>query len=203
MLKRLSIEEAASAIVDGEAVVFPTETSYGLGCLASSATAVDKVIKAKGRPGGKPLPVLVPSVEFIRRQGLETPLIVLAQTLWPGPLTLVVPAYPGLPGAVTADTNMVGVRMSAHPIAQALVTAVGEPIVATSANRSGERAAASAEDCDAAELDWVYGLVEGGHVSGSASTVVGLVGGDLRIHREGPISEAQLRQVWDPSRNRA
>ena len=97
---------------------------------------------------------------------------------------------------------MVGVRMSAHPVAKALVEQVGVPIVATSANRSGEPAAASPEDCDNAGLSWVTGLLKGGRVRGSASTVVGLAGGDLVIHRLGPVSASQLNAVWRPARDR-
>ena len=97
---------------------------------------------------------------------------------------------------------MVGVRMSAHPIAQAVVEALGEPLVATSANQSGESAASSVEDCDAAGLAGVDGIVPGAPVAGTASTVVGLADGDLKIYRHGPITEAQLRAVWHPSRRR-
>ncbi|MCA9540318.1 MAG: threonylcarbamoyl-AMP synthase [Myxococcales bacterium] len=201
MLKRLSIEAAVAVLKQGGVVVFPTETSYGIGCRASDADAVARVVHAKGRPDGKPLPVLLPSVETLRRQHLESPLVVLAEAFWPGPLTLVVPAFPGLPPAITADTNMVGVRVSAHPIAQSLVKGLGEPLVATSANRSGQPAAASVAECDAAGLIGVDGLVAGDTVSGTSSTVVGLDRGDLRVHRHGPITEAMLRAVWEPARS--
>lgn len=200
MLTRLSIEAAAAALRRGGVVVFPTETSYGVGCRAFDADAVARVIEAKGRPDGKPLPILLPSVKDLQRRRLETPLIVLAEAFWPGPLTLVVPAFPGLPPPITADTNMVGVRMSAHPLARALVEALGEPLVATSANRSGHPAASSAEECDDAGLIGVDGLVDGGKVSGTASTVVGLDRGELKIFREGPVGLDRLEAVWKQAR---
>lgn len=200
MLTRLSIEAAAAALRRGGVIVFPTETSYGVGCRAFDAEAVARVITAKGRPDGKPLPVLLPSISDLHRRRLETPLIVLAEAFWPGPLTLVVPAFPGLPAPITADTNMVGVRMSAHPLARKLVEALGEPLVATSANRSGHPAASSPEECDDAGLIGVDGLVDGGVVSGTASTVVGLDRGELRIFREGPIGLDRLEVVWKQSR---
>ena len=200
MLPRLSIETAVERLAAGGVVVFPTETSYGLGCKAMDRAAVARVVAAKGRPTGKPLPVLLPSIEALRRRGLETPLVVLAEAFWPGPLTLVVPAFPGLPSAITAGMNMVGVRMSAHPVAKALVDALGEPLVATSANLSGQPAPNTPAACDAAGLVDVDGMVEAGTLAGGASTVVGLFASDLVIHREGPISEAALRAVWEPIR---
>lgn len=199
-MRRLSIDEAIARLKAGGVVVFPTETSYAIGCRAYDAEAVARVVAAKHRPDGKPLPILLPSVRALTRKRLETPLAVLAEALWPGPLTLVVPAFPGLPARITADTNMVGVRVSGHPIARALVEGVGEPLVATSANRSGEPAASSPEACDAAGLTGVDGLVDGGALAGSKSTVVGLDRGELRIFREGPIGRARLEAVWRAGR---
>ena len=196
MVPRLEIEQAVQVLRQGGIIAFPTETSFGFGCRAFDATAVGRIVRAKGRPDGKPLPVLLPGAEYLRGHGMETPLMVLAEAFWPGPLTLVVPAFPGLPAEVTGSTNMVGVRVSAHPVARALVEALGEPIVGTSANRTGQPAASSVEDCDNAGLTDIDGLVVGEPVAGSASTVVGLVDGDLLIHRQGPVTETQLRSVW-------
>lgn len=201
MLRRLTVDSALSALRSGGVVVFPTETTYGLGCRAFDAQAVARVVAAKERPDGKPLPVLLSGVAALKAHRVESPLLVLANAFWPGPLTLVVPAFPKLPAAVTAGTGMVGVRMSAHPVAAELVELLGEPLVATSANRSGTPAAQTPAECDAAGLGGIDGLVEGGTVAGTVSTVVGLVEGDLRLFREGPISEADLRAVWDPHRS--
>lgn len=200
-MRRLTVEQAIARLKAGGVVVFPTETSYGIGCRAYDAEAVSRVVAAKGRPDGKPLPILLPSVEDLRQKHLETPLVVLAEAFWPGPLTLVVPAFPGLPAPITADTNMVGVRVSRHPIARALVRGLGEPLVATSANRSGQPAASTAEACDAAGLEGVDGMVDGGALSGAASTVVGLDRGELRIFREGPISRETLQAAWHAARS--
>ncbi len=199
-MKNLTVDDAIARLRAGGVVVFPTETSYGIGCRAYDADAVGRVVRAKGRPDGKPLPVLLPSVDGLRQKNLETPLLVLAEAFWPGPLTLVVPAFPGLPAPITADTNMVGVRVSAHPIAQALVEGLGEPLVATSANRSGQPAAASPDACRAAGLQGVDGFVDGGVLKGDASTVVGLDRGQLRVFREGPIGLDALEKVWAAAR---
>ncbi|MEE2788473.1 MAG: L-threonylcarbamoyladenylate synthase [Myxococcota bacterium] len=200
MLPRLTATQGIDALNSGRLVLFPTETSYGLGCVALNTAAVNALVALKRRPPGKPLPVLVPSLDYLLGFGLESPLFCLASAFWPGPLTLVVPAFPGLPAMVTGETNMVGVRISAHPVAQALVSGVGLPVVATSANRSGEPSCLTAEDCDKAGLDGVEGVVPGEVVHGVGSTVVGLVGGHLHFFREGPLEEAAIRNVWQERR---
>ncbi|MFN3198050.1 MAG: L-threonylcarbamoyladenylate synthase [Bradymonadia bacterium] len=196
MLTRLTTDEAVEQLKAGALVLAPTETNYALMCRALDGEAVARLIEAKGRPPGKPLPVMVSGVKAFQRYGLETPMRALAERFWPGPLTVVVPAFPGLPGAVTADTNMVGLRVTGHPIAEAIVAAMGEPLVATSANRSGQPAASSPEACDAAGLAGVSGLVDGGATPGGRSTVVALSGGGLVVHREGPITTAMLETAW-------
>jgi len=194
----MTVERAAKQILAEGVIIFPTETSYGIGCLASSEEAAERVLQLKGRPSGKPLPVLLPSSKSLHALNLETPLISLADAFWPGALTLIIPAYPGLAKAVTQGTNMVGVRVSAHPMAQALVQAVGAPIVATSANRTGEPAAFEIDQC--ADLEGVDGIIDGGRVPGGASTVVGLVEGRLEFYRQGPISEERICKVWRRAR---
>ncbi|MBU0552036.1 threonylcarbamoyl-AMP synthase [Myxococcota bacterium] len=196
MLKRLTIEEGVERLRAGGVLVFPTETSYGLGCRAMDSEAVARVVGAKGRPSGKPLPILLPGASYLKDRDMETPLQGLAEVFWPGALTLVVPAFPGLSAEVTAGTNMVGVRVSAHPIARALVEALGEPLVATSANHSGAPAATDPAAADAAELEGVDGLIDGGALPGGASTVVGFVAGQLEFYRRGPISEEAIRAEW-------
>lgn len=196
MLNRLTEAMAIESLRRGGLVVFPTETRYCLGCRAADAAAVARLLRAKHRPDGKPLPVLLPSVRSLERIEPEAPLLVLAEAIWPGPVTLVIAAFPGLASAVTAGTNMVGVRVSGHPVAARLVAALGEPIVATSANRSGQAAPATPDACDVAGLEGVEGLIDGGAVSGAPATVVGLVEGALRVFREGPVSAAHVQAVW-------
>lgn len=196
MLNRLTEAEAIAHLRRGGVIVFPTETRYCLGCRAGDAEAVARLQRAKQRPDGKPLPVLLPNARSLERIEPETPLLGLAEAFWPGPLTLVVPAFPGLASAVTADTNMVGVRVSSHPVAARLAAGLGEPLVATSANRSGEPPTATADACDVAGLEDVDGIVDGGAVSGVRSTVVGLVEGELSIFQEGPIAAERVREVW-------
>lgn len=198
-LPRLTVDEAAACLAAGGVVIFPTESGYVIGCRAFDPAAVARVVAVKRRPGGKPLPVLLPSPGWLSRS-IDTPLALLAEQLWPGPLTLVVPAFPGLPPPVTADTNMVGVRVSAHPVARTLVERLG-PMVATSANRTGEPAAHDAIACDLAGLDEVDGLVDGGVLPPGANTVVGLAAGDLVFYAVGDLAEDHVRALWTDARS--
>src|SRR5579862_1334274 len=130
------IARAAALIQAGELVAFPTETVYGLGANALDAAAIEKIYAAKGRPPGSPLIVHVSSIPMARSLVREWPERAekLARIFWPGPLTLVLPKQPHVPDRLTAGLDTVGIRMPAHPIAQALIAQSGVPIAAPSAN---------------------------------------------------------------------
>ncbi|WP_158044734.1 L-threonylcarbamoyladenylate synthase [Skermanella pratensis] len=135
-----NIARAADMLRAGELVAFPTETVYGLGADATDDRAVARIFEAKGRPRFNPLIVHVPdqaSAEAIVR--FDERAERLAETLWPGPLTLVLPRRPDSPLSllVSAGLDSVAVRFPAHPVARALLKAAGRPVAAPSANRSG------------------------------------------------------------------
>ncbi|UEM22823.1 threonylcarbamoyl-AMP synthase [Skermanella mucosa] len=135
-----NIARAAGLLRAGELVAFPTETVYGLGADATDDRAVARIFEAKGRPRFNPLIVHVPdqdSAEAIVRFDARAER--LAETLWPGPLTLVLPRRPDSPLSllVSAGLDSVAVRFPAHPVARALLKAAGVPVAAPSANRSG------------------------------------------------------------------
>ncbi|QQP87823.1 threonylcarbamoyl-AMP synthase [Skermanella sp. TT6] len=135
-----NIARAAGLLRAGELVAFPTETVYGLGADATDDRAVARIFEAKGRPRFNPLIVHVPdqdSAEAIVRFDARAER--LAETLWPGPLTLVLPRRPDGPLSllVSAGLDSVAVRFPAHPVARALLKAAGVPVAAPSANRSG------------------------------------------------------------------
>ncbi|HEX9052517.1 MAG TPA: L-threonylcarbamoyladenylate synthase, partial [Anaeromyxobacter sp.] len=129
------VREAARLLRRGGVVAYPTETFYGLGALARDGAAVDRLARAKGRPDGKPLPLLAADRAQVGEVAVIGPDAArLAEAFWPGPLTLVLPARPGLPEAITAGTGTVGIRVPGGEIARALARAAGGAIVATSAN---------------------------------------------------------------------
>jgi L-threonylcarbamoyladenylate synthase len=184
------VAEAAALIRTGGLVAFPTETFYGLGAHALDADAVARVFRAKGRPADKPLLVLVDSPATASALVAEVPAAArrLIARYWPGPLTLVLPARPGLPVALTAGTGTVGVRVPGHPVALALVRAAAVPVTAPSANPHGEPSPRTAAEVLAGLGDRIDLVLDGGPTAGGLpSTLVDLTGPRPRILRAGAV----------------
>jgi L-threonylcarbamoyladenylate synthase len=186
-----SIAEAARLILAGEPVAVATETVYGLAADATNAEAVARIYEAKGRPSFNPLIVHVCHVEQAERIGaFDDAARELAEAQWPGPLTLVVPlrAGAGIASIVTAGLSTIGLRVPAHPAMQALLHAVGRPLAAPSANRSGSISPTRAEHV-VKSLGGSIPLVldSGATERGVESTIVAATGGPLRLLRPGPI----------------
>lgn len=197
------MRQARQAIGRGELVVIPTDTVYGVAADAFSASAVQKLLDAKGRTRQMPPPVLVAGVATLRALVAEVPEPVekLVEAFWPGGLTIVLPAQPSLSWDLGETRGTVAVRMPAHRIALELLEETG-PLAVSSANLTGRAAAIAAEDAQAMLGDSVaVYLGHGLSTDGVASTIVdatSLVGGDepvVRVLREGAISRAQLREV--------
>ncbi len=183
------IEAAAAVLRRGGIVAYPTETFYALGALASDAGASARVASVKGRPGEKPLPLLAADLAMVETAAVLGPLArPLAARFWPGPLTLVLPARAGLPPPVTAGTATVGIRIPGNEIARALSRAAGGPIVSTSANLSGQRSVARAEDLAPSLRALLDAVLDGGPTPGGLpSTVVVVSGEDVRLVRAGAV----------------
>jgi L-threonylcarbamoyladenylate synthase len=193
------IATAAAILRRGGLVAFPTETVYGLGADATDGKAVAGIYAAKGRPSFNPLIAHCPDTASAKAFGVFEPMArILADRFWPGPLTLVVPSAPGSPisDLVTAGLDSVGLRVPDHPVARALLTAVGRPVAAPSANRSGRispTAAAHVVDDLAGRIDAV---VDGGDTRvGVESTIVSCLDGTPVLLRPGGISRSEIEAV--------
>jgi L-threonylcarbamoyladenylate synthase len=194
-----TVTAAVAALAAGDLVVFPTESVYGLGADACSTAAVARLLAVRGRGTGKPILVLVRDLEMAARVSVAASPAVrcLAARFWPGPLTLVLPARPGLPEPLTAGTGTIGVRVPAHATARALVDGLGAPVTAPSANPPGAeppRTLGAARDYFGGA---VAAYVDGGPLPGGASTVAALDGDRVRIIRAGPVSEQQLHAALE------
>lgn len=183
MTERLSpdaagLARAAHLLAKGELVAFPTETVYGLGGDARSGTAVARIFEAKGRPHFNPLIVHVSSMEMAEEVALfSAEARALAQAFWPGPLTLVLPLKPGagISDLVTAGLDTVAVRMPAHPVARALLTAFGGPLAAPSANPSGKVSPTEADHVIEGLAGRIAAVLDGGGCAvGVESTILSL-----------------------------
>lgn len=185
-----ALAEAARVLRAGGLVAFPTETFYGLGAHALDEAAIGRIFRAKGRPGDRPLLVLVDSLAMVERVAREVSLRArrLMARYWPGPLTLVLRAQPTVPAALTAGTGTIGVRLSSHPVARALVETLGAPVTAPSANPHG---AASPRTADEVLVTLGTGvdlvLDAGATPGGPPSTVLDLTGATPTVLRPGAV----------------
>jgi len=188
-----AMRHAADVLRHNGLVAFPTDTVYGVGALAFKAEAVQRLYVVKGRATDKAIAVLVARTADLPKvvQELTPSAQRLARDFWPGPLTLVVPKHPDLPAAVSALPT-VGVRFPDHPVARRLLELTG-PLAVTSANRSGEPNALTAEEVLAHLSGRVDLLIDGGRAPGGIpSTVVDCTGLAPVILRQGPVSAAEI-----------
>jgi L-threonylcarbamoyladenylate synthase len=193
------VETAAAALKAGGLVAFPTETVYGLGALASDATAIAALYAAKGRPRFNPLIAHVADLAAARRVAeLDETALKLARAFWPGPLTLVGMRAPGAQvcDLATAGWPTVAVRVPAHPLARALLTAVGAPVVAPSANVSGKVSPTTADHVLEGLGDRIAGVLDGGPCPvGVESTIVGVAEGHQVLLRPGGLATDRIELI--------
>ena len=190
------LNQAVQILRDGGVVAFPTDTVYGVGVDPFQPEAVRRLYRIKGRPEDKPIAILVGSIEDVARVA-QTPSRTfsrLADRFWPGGLTLIVETRE-LPPEITAGGSTVGVRMPDHPLTLELLRGFGGPIATTSANRSGQNPATSAEEVGAQLGGRVNLIVDGGDtITKVASTVLDLSVSPPKILRHGGISEELLME---------
>ncbi len=196
-----TLDLAARLIQAGQVIAAPTDTVYGLVCRVDDPQAIRRLYAVKERPAEKALPVLLAGEEQLPQVVAELPPLAraLMARFWPGPLTLVLPARPGLPAVLTGGGATVAVRVPDHPFLRALARRAG-PLASSSANRSGEPPARTAQEVLAQLAGRIPLVVDGGEAPGGvASTVVDVTGPTPRILREGPVAE-QVRALLPQER---
>ncbi|WP_375327488.1 L-threonylcarbamoyladenylate synthase [Candidatus Tisiphia endosymbiont of Nemotelus uliginosus] len=203
-MNRAALDQAADFIKSGNLVAFPTETVYGLGADATNEGACQKIFKIKGRPSINPLIVHVKSLEQAQTIGeFSEDALKLANMFWPGPLSIVVPIKSSakIARSVLAGLTTIALRCPAHYIALGLITRVGVPIAAPSANPSGYISSTTLPHVQEHFLHEkeVFILIEDRYQSqyGLESTIVYTTATDLAILREGSITREALEKVID------
>jgi len=194
------VTEALRVLREGGIVAYPTETFYGLAVDARSRAACDRLFELKGRPQERALPCIVsgvPQLEAVSRD-LGKAALLLARRFWPGPLTLVVEARPGL--AASSAEGGIAVRASGLRLARDLAEGLGAPVTATSANRSGSPPATTAEEVLSqlgSELDL---LLDGGPCPGGLpSTIVDVRNTPPRLVRKGRVPFEEVERAIEES----
>jgi L-threonylcarbamoyladenylate synthase len=193
-----AVRRAAEILRAGGLVAFPTETVYGLGADASSAAAMARLYRVKGRPADHPVIVHLDSLERAIGWARDVPreARILAEHFWPGPLTLILKRSDKAKDFVTGGQPSVGIRVPSHPIAQELLKAFGGGVAAPSANRFGHVSPTTAQhvrDDLGADVDLV--LEGGASEVGIESTIVDVSGGGVVLLRPGRISLEDIEKL--------
>ena len=197
-----AIGQAAEVIRGGGVVAYPTETVYGLGALALHEAAAEQIYGLKQRQRYKPLSILIEDPSELEGlvQTIPNSARALMARFWPGPLTLLFLVAGHLPSILTGRGGKLGVRVSSHPVARELVRAVGAPITATSANRSGAPSCRTGEEVLGQLGGQLELILDGGLTPGSeGSTIADVTVEPPKILRVGAIAADEVLRCWRQS----
>lgn len=184
------VQRAKKTILSTGLVAFPTESFYGLAVNSLDEKAIKLLFKAKKRKSDQPILILIPSIESLEQYVLNIPEIAhkLIERFWPGGLSLIFQAAANISPLLTADTGKIGIRLSSHPVAAALVKSVGIPITGTSANISGQPSCSTANQVLESLGQSVDLILDGGVTEGKVgSTLMDITADPPVILRQGMI----------------
>jgi len=189
-----AIERAAAHLRRGDVVAIPTEALYMLVADPLNLNAVGRVFTAKGREIHRSLPLLISGVFMAETMAkeLSTRFHLLARHFWPGPLTIIVPASANVPLKVTGNTGRLAMRQSRSRVAQALLDWLDQPLIATSANISGQPTCRSGIQVFGTMDGRVDLVLDGGTCTGSGATTVDITEPYWKVIREGSVSEKEI-----------
>ena len=190
------VRRAAAAIERGEVVAIPTDTLYTLVADPFNLRAVGRVFAAKGREEHRSLPILVSDILMAEEltSEISSRFYLLARRFWPGPLAIIVPASARIPLKVTGNTGRLALRQPRAKVAGALLEQLGQPLIATSANMSGQPTCRSGIETFAI-LDGRIDLVlDAGSLSGTWATTVDITEPYWSLIREGAIPEKEIAE---------
>jgi len=196
--QNLNLIEAVNALKQGNLVIFPTETVYGIGADGLNEKAVSKIFEAKGRKQDNPLILHVSDREMIDKIARDISPVEekLIKAFMPGPFTLILKKKECVPSCVTGGNDTVGVRMPSEKIANRLIREFGSPVAAPSANLSGRPSGTLVEDIDSDLKEKVAVLIDGGQSKiGLESTVVKVINDIPTILRPGKVTLEEIREI--------
>ena len=200
-----AVSDAASSLIAGNLVAFPTETVYGLGADATNQSAVARIYAVKGRPTDHPLIIHLSSISNLDKWARDIPeyAIKLARKFWPGPMTLILPRTKLAKDFITGGQDNVGIRVPQHTVAQALLKAFesqgGFGVAAPSANRFGKVSPTCADDVKSELADYLSTddlILDGGQSEvGVESTIIDCTNLTPMILRPGAITAAMINDL--------
>ncbi len=191
-----AIERAASDLRRGKVVAIPTDALYSLVADPFNLRAVNRVFFAKGREIHRSLPLLVADITMVEElaKDLSNRFFILARRFWPGPLTLIVTASEKLPLKITGNTGRLAVRQSKSNVANALVTALNQPLISTSANISGRPTCRSGIEVFGIMDGRVDLVIDGGACSGAGATTVDVTEPTWKLIKQGAIDGKEIAE---------
>jgi L-threonylcarbamoyladenylate synthase len=191
-----ALDRAATAIRAGRVVSVPTDSLYSMVADPFNLRAVGRVFLAKGREPHRSLPLLIPDLVSAEDLAKELParFFVLARHFWPGPLTIIVPASAKVPLKVTGNTGRLAMRQSGSVVAAKLLERLGQPLIATSANISGQPTCRTGIEAFGMMDGRVDLVLDGGPCTGTGATTVDITEPIWRMIREGAVSEKEVAE---------
>ena len=197
--KQSEIEEVAKILKNDGVISVPTDTVYGICARINSSKAYLKLVSVKNRPSTKSCPVMCSDIEQIKSIAIvDEAALKLIKAFMPGPITLVLNKRPDvlsyINNAGARETDEIAIRMAPTPFLKELIKEVGSPLFLSSANKSGKDVCRSLDEIEE-ECPTLDGMVIGDISFGEASTIVDLTGDDIKIQRQGPISEDEIMKA--------
>lgn len=194
-----AIDRAAGIIRKGGIVAIPTDALYALVCDPVSLKAVGRIFQAKGRESDRALPLIVDGIVMAEDLAKEPSpaFFVLARRFWPGPLTIIAPASSKVPLKVTGNTGRLAMRQPKAAVPMALLEKMGHPLIATSANLSGQPTCSSGIEVFGVMDGRVDLVLDGGLCTGVGATTVDITGPDWRVIKEGAIPARDVADTLD------
>ena len=192
-------KKAALVLNKGGVIIYPTETLYGIGALATNSDAVERIFEAKGRPHGKPIPVLVKNIEMLEKIAVGSALAnSLSEEYWPGKLTMILEQSADLPELITCGSGKIALRISSHPFLLGLFDLISEPLTSTSANISDGPNLSDPKDLFETFVGKVDLIVDSGKIPASkGSTIIDLTLDPPQILRDGDVDSKTLKEFID------
>lgn len=185
-----SFNEAAERLKEGQVGIFPTDTAYGIGCRMDNVTAVKRIYEIRNRPSEKALLILVSSIEMAREYvSITEEAMNIVGKYWPGGVTFILPCIvEKVPGIVRSNGSTLAVRLPAHEDLRKMIETIGVPIVAPSANFSGEITPTTISEVDQALQEHVDFSLSGMCTMKGISTIVDLTGVRPVVVRQGVVT---------------
>lgn len=202
ILSEIEVREASNILKEGGLVAFPTETVYGIGCVATSEEAFLKLVKAKNRRPDQPFTLMCSSIEEALGYIDVTPSILrVMNTFMPGPLTVLVKPVPNLPYWIGLGSEYIGIRIPDSELVLDLIKYTEAPLLVPSANKTGEKTSTEFEEVKSVFFGEIEAIIQGECRQKSASTIVMFEpNGNTRLIREGAISLDDIKTVYNGGR---